>query len=428
MDAKTLRADAIRVLQKNDRGGFTVPSGKLYPHQWNWDSAFCAIGWAHIDPKRAARELELLLRGQWDDGMIAHIVFDPTATDYEPGPRAWGTDTAKGAPAEAKATSITQPPIAATAARVVLEKSGGDRAVEETLRRVLDGVDRWHDWFARTRCAPGAGDGVPCIVHPWESGLDNAPRWDAALRRIDPGEISYARKDDSVVEAAQRPTRFDYDRYFFLVRERVARGFAPPTAADVSFLVKDVAMAAVLARAEEDLAHAAAALGSDAIVARARTRRERLVAAIGSALYDPERARYHDVDALTGAPVEADHVASFFPLWAGIAPEAAVDRIVALLDEPTKYGPKWPIPSVPLDDPAFDARRYWRGPSWVNVNWMIAHGLVRQGRPEHAARLRDRTLELVARSGFYEYFDPTTGEGLGANDFSWTAALCLDWL
>ena len=59
-----LAAAAQALLGQNDRGGYTVPAPRLYPHQWNWDSAFCAIGWRHFDPRRAARELEMLLRGQ----------------------------------------------------------------------------------------------------------------------------------------------------------------------------------------------------------------------------------------------------------------------------------------------------------------------------------------------------------------------------
>lgn len=419
MDRRGLRANAERILKQNDRGGSTVPSGRLYPHQWNWDSALIAIGLGHLDPRRAVRELELLLRGQWTDGMIPHILFNPDGADYEPGPRAWQTE---GRGRAIETSSITQPPVAATAARMLLDASGGDKAIEATLRTVAEGLERWHVWFETTRSTVS---GVPCIVHPWESGLDNAPRWDAALRRIEPGAISYQRKDDTIIEAAQRPTRGDYDRYFFLVNERARLGFAPPTRETVSFLVEDISMAAILCRAEEDLAALSAALG---VPSDARARHGRLSGAILKRLYDPARARFHDYDVIGDARITQDHVGTLLPLYAGIAPPEAVERAVALLDDPASYGAPWPIPSVPLGDPAFEPRRYWRGPTWINVNWFIAEGLERHGQRDHGRRLRDRTLELLERSGFYEYFDPTTGEGLGAADFSWSAALCLDWL
>ena len=56
----------------------------------------------------------------------------------------------------------------------------------------------------------------------------------------------------------------------------------------------------------------------------------------------------------------------------------------------------------------------------MNVNWLMSG---------HAGLdVVGRSLELLDRQGFREYFDPTTGEGLGALDFSWSAALALDWL
>ena len=76
--------------------------------------------------------------------------------------------------------------------------------------------------------------------------------------------------------------------------------------------------------------------------------------------------------------------------------------------------------------PEFEPRRYWRGPIWANLNWLLGRGLRQQGFVEQAEALGQATLDLVARSGMREYFDPTTGEGLGADDFSWTAAAVLD--
>ena len=77
---------------------------------------------------------------------------------------------------------------------------------------------------------------------------------------------------------------------------------------------------------------------------------------------------------------------------------------------------------------AFDPRRYWRGPVWVNVNWFLVRGLERSGLVAEADVLRRMTLELVERSGFAEYYDPRTGEPLGSRSFSWSAALTLDLL
>ncbi len=68
---------AAAVLRGNDLGGWTKAAPRLYPHQWSWDSAFIAIGWAHLDVHRAAEELRTLFEAQWATGMVPHIVFNP---------------------------------------------------------------------------------------------------------------------------------------------------------------------------------------------------------------------------------------------------------------------------------------------------------------------------------------------------------------
>ena len=85
------------------------------------------------------------------------------------------------------------------------------------------------------------------------------------------------------------------------------------------------------------------------------------------------------------------------------------------------------LPSTDPASPLFEPRRYWRGPVWLIVNWMIADGLAAYGRADLARRLREDALELVRQNGFFEYFDPITGEGLGGANFTWTAAATLFW-
>jgi glucosylglycerate hydrolase len=59
-----LAARARRVLRQNAMGDWTRAAPNLYPHQWSWDSAFIAIGLAHLSTRRAARELLALFEHQ----------------------------------------------------------------------------------------------------------------------------------------------------------------------------------------------------------------------------------------------------------------------------------------------------------------------------------------------------------------------------
>jgi glycogen debranching enzyme len=86
------------------------------------------------------------------------------------------------------------------------------------------------------------------------------------------------------------------------------------------------------------------------------------------------------------------------------------------------------VPGYDRTAPDFDTLRYWRGPIWINVNWLLRRGMQLHGFHHEAEDLRTAMLRLVHRSGHHEYFHPRTGEGIGAPAFSWTAALSLDLL
>ena len=104
-----LDEQARSILKKNDRGGFTIPTARLYPFQWNWDSAFIALGIATMDNERAWQELEMLVEGQAMDGMIPSIIFRNDDDDYFPGPRVWQTNNG-----QINGTGISQPPVLAS--------------------------------------------------------------------------------------------------------------------------------------------------------------------------------------------------------------------------------------------------------------------------------------------------------------------------
>ena len=52
----------------------------------------------------------------------------------------------------------------------------------------------------------------------------------------------------------------------------------------------------------------------------------------------------------------------------------------------------------------------------------------RRSTGQIAADLKRHALAQVAAAGFTEYLEPFTGEPLGSDAQSWTAAVVLDWL
>ncbi|HEY8192262.1 MAG TPA: hypothetical protein VIG74_07540, partial [Alphaproteobacteria bacterium] len=202
---------AREILRRNDRKGcYTIPAAKLYPFQWNWDSCFSALGWATFDEPRAWREIEMLFTHQWPDGMVAHIAFHEFHDSYFPGPGAWYV------PDNRPTSGITQPPVAATAVRMIYEQARDKEAATAHVRALLPKIFRYHRWFHQARDPENTG--LVAIFHPWESGRDNSPEWDAALQRVSTeGLESYKRKDLDHVDSKNRPSQDDYDRYMALV-------------------------------------------------------------------------------------------------------------------------------------------------------------------------------------------------------------------
>ena len=418
-----LRRQAIAVLRGNWERGHTVPSRRLYPHQWSWDSAFIAIGWAHASPGRGRRELESLLAAQWADGRVPQIVFNPAvARDaYFPGPDFWRSRDVPGAPVR-ETSGIVQPPVHAVAA---LEVHRASPALgRRFLRRVYPGLKAQNDYLLRER---SDGQGLVTIVHPWESGQDNSPAWDAELARVTAGAdvlAGHRRRDLDHVDATERPTAADYARYVTIVDTYREHGYRDEPGAHL-FVAVDPLFNALLAWSEEALAEIADILGEPSEPHRERA------AAVRDALlarsYDPATGHFFALDR-DGVRVPEHCVGGLVPLVLDL-PTDVVDALVAGMAGP-RFGlnDRVPLPSYDLTGAAFDTTRYWRGPAWVNTSWLVLRGLERHGRHAEAATLRAAMLNAVRQEGFREYFDPGTGAGRGVADFSWSAALTLDLL
>jgi hypothetical protein len=414
-----LHGAARAILARNDRGGYTVPTDRLYPFQWNWDSAFVAMGFATFDVDRAYRELERLAEGQWDDGMIPHIVFHAPSDTYFPGPEVWGTRH------RVATSGITQPPVFGMALRQIHEAAVASRHPDgiARTRRLFEAGLRSHRWWLKARDPEGLG--LVAILHPWESGSDNSPAWDEPLARVPTTTTTVIRrKDTGHVDPSMRPRDVDYQRFIHLVDTYRDCGWDPQRQWGAApFKVADVQMTAILARATADLARLAAEVGTEAERTELSAMFDRLAAGL-SRRWRPPLARFVSRDLVSGEDVEAPTQAGFMPLLA-LGLDEAQRRSVE--DEIRRWcaGMVVGLPSTAPFSPAFEPKRYWRGPVWAVVNWLISDGLRANGLDEMAGSLEQGTLEAIERAGFCEYFDPTTGEGLGGDAFSWTAAAYL---
>jgi hypothetical protein len=420
---------AMAVLDANWMGHATRASARLYPHQWSWDSACIAIGYAGWDQERAQAELRWLFAGQWSDGLLPHIRFADDAR-YFPGPEFWQTHRSPRAPKHPQTSGIVQPPVHATAVWQVYRRDRDRDRAERFLRELMPGLVAWHEYLYRER-ARGA-DGLVEIWHPWESGMDNSPLWDDALARISPAREAipaYERVDLDFVDAGQRPTNAEYDRYAYLVKLYRDWGYDPGRIRDeCPFVIQDVLFNSLLVQANRDLAEIARVLGADP--ERFEAWAERTAGGVDAKLWDEAERSYGDYDVRAGERVRAQTAGAFSPLFAGIPTEDRARQLKKRLTASMVAidGAGRVVTSVAPGDVNFDPALYWRGPAWPMINWVVHAGLRRYGFTDEATEIRNALLELVRREGFWEHYNGTTGGGQGTEQLSWTAALVLDLL
>jgi hypothetical protein len=429
---------AAEVLRRNDMGGWTRAAPELYPHQWSWDTGFVAVGLAHLDTERAARELLALFAYQWKNGKVPHIVFNPEAPpeSYFPGAEHWASagKFPDAPPAPPYTSALCQPPTHAIGALRVWEVARGkdrEAVARDFVRGIYSKLLRWHRYLLTERDPEGSG--LVTIYHPWESGTDNSPRWDRALEAVEVGDLPpYERQDlNHVDDPSERPTDAEYARYLWLI-ELIKRARCDEKILYDShpFLVKDVLFSAILVAANEALLEMAEVAGAPdgeraEVSAWIKRGREGL-----EGCWNPELGLCLDHDLRQDTSLPARTIAGFALLVAG-----HLGRLESLLR--TLYSPDFlghpdlyrPLPpSTSPTEARFHPRSYWRGPVWPVLSWLLWRSLVPAGEVESAEALRRAAVAQLDEKGFAEYFEPFTGEPLGSDDQSWTAAVALDWL
>lgn len=435
----SLAAEVRRVLEGNAvdaaDGRYTRPARATYPHQWLWDSCFHARIWAALgEPARAHDELRALFRAQvasgLDRGMLPHMTLfggTPAEAAQDPnGAAQHARDAALwGSP---RASSITQPPIMAETVRDV-----GDARLWRALFEPLCAAYDW--WLARR---DPRGEHLYVCHHVWETGADATPRADGAFTAL----LATGRTPRAIANGTINPTakkRPELLAARFLMLEDLQEidaaerdGSLAATAANTRRLALyghvAIEMQAHLVTNLRALAEISAHLGQPERGARYRREADAICDAVNAQLWDDAAGTYVD---RWGHPARAIAVRTYAPLVAlhapGLVPPDRARRLIAQLADPARFAARWPIPTVARDEAVFDADEYWRGSTWINVNWFVVRGLARHGALDEARALATRTVELVASVGLREYYraDGDAPAGFGPTDFGWSG-LALD--
>ncbi|MER7130892.1 amylo-alpha-1,6-glucosidase [Streptosporangium saharense] len=375
----TLGVNLLPIAQAGGRQG-VVPSKSGYVGVWNWDACFHAVGLRHGAPGLARDQIRILLGHQRPDGLVPDVVHDlgvlAETTDLPRSDHARlaqhvGTagpreDVSDGQPIGG-VVPVTKPPLLAWAVWKIHEVAP-DRAF---LAEVYEPIARSHEWWLTV--SDPDGDGLAEYLHPYSSGLDDSPIWDHGPRAEPP----------------------DLNSYLALQADRLG-----------------------------DIAEA---LGRTAEAVEWRARAARHVELLVAGRWNGERfttlaKTSREVEVACRTPLE------LMPLFTGRLPGEIAERLVADLVSPSFWAER-PVPTVAFDDPDFDPDAMWRGPVWLNVNYLLIEGLRRSGFPEVADELTVRTLRMVNEGGgLYEYWNPLTGTRAtrATQNFGWSSALFLD--
>lgn len=434
LKTESILESAKAVLKSNDRGSYTVPAGDLYPHQWLWDSCFVAIGLRHLNIERAQVELTSLLRGQWSNGMLPNIIFS-SGQKYHRDRELWRSYLSPYSPDKVATSGLTQPPMLAEAVVAVGEKLKLPER-RTWYKSMYPALVSYHDWLYDER--DPHKEGLIILLHPYECGLDNSPPWVSELLKHSlpwwlslmekahiTGVINLVRRDIQHTTLSSRTSNIEAAAsWAALYRLRRHAYNSEAILNHAFFAVEDLAFNCILIRANTLLRGIAKLIG--------RTLPAELTAAMSRTegaleqLWDETDGVYYSRSFISHKLIEEPTITTLLPLYAGVVPKEKAKRLVELLASRKWFKANWPVPSVPFNSPYFDPARYWQGPTWININWLIIKGLENYGYIREADYLRQKTLELVAKNGMYEYFSPVNGQPEGAPNFSWTAALTID--
>ncbi len=424
--------NAKRILNLNWKDGFTIPTGRLYPFQWNWDSGFTSIGHSHFSLDFAIQELESLFSGQWENGMVPHIIFhSENEKTYFPNYDFWNANVNTGAPNKPKTSGITQPAVHGFVLENLLKRFPDNEKLIAFVKAIFPKVVKSHRFLYTYR--DPEREGLMFIFHPWESGRDNSPLWDESLARIviQKDEIPhYVRRDTSIAPKDERPTSYQYDRYVYLLELGKKYRYDEVGIFDESpFLVQDTLMNAVLIKSNESLINIGKRFGFD--VGELEEWQQQSRPKFQEKLWNQDLNTFAVYDCRGQYHIPYKEIGGIASLYANIPTDTQAQQLNDYLQSLHQRG-YYICPSFDVDSPLFDSKRYWRGPIWPQMNWMIYHGLNNYNYTATAKIVKADFLELVSKHGFYEYFESQKAlaknltSGYGGGDFSWTAACALD--
>jgi putative isomerase len=335
---------------------------------WSWDSWKHAVGLSYYNTSLAKNQIRALFNFQKDDGFIVDCIYRDTTI-------------------EPHNFRDTKPPLSAWAVAKIFRKDADTTFVKELYPK----LKKYHNWWYQKRdfdkdslCEYGSTDGS-LIAAKWESGMDNAIRFDNA-QMLKIGEDAYTLNQESV----------DLNAYLYAEKLYLAM------LAEVLNLNDDVKIY--------------------------KTQAKKLKTNIQKQFFDSNDGWFYDTNIEGNQFIKGEGSEGWTALWANAASQSQATAVKNKLMNPLKFYTKVPFQTMSADHPKFDPLKgYWRGPNWLDQAYFGVEGLRNYGFEEEANKATKQILSgaegiLDKGTSIRENYHPITGEGLNAKNFSWSAA------
>ncbi len=378
---------------------FIAPAARGYVYQWLWDTAFHAIVLSHFDIEWAKGEIRTFLLGQRSDGFLPHVIFWGGAKIL---PR-WAYLESDHA-LRPNTTGITQPPMFPLAVESIYQKDKDKKFLEE----VLDKLAANHTWLLKNRDPDK--DFLISIISTNES-LDESPVFQP--------QTGYLGNEPEKVHLSFR--KADLKNKVFRFNSQVILKKDYFNFEELLFNCIFIESARSLARLYNEIGRKKDAKKLNGIAAKSEK-------SLLEKCWDDQDEIFYPLYSKQERMAKIKTVTSFIPLFLELL-------IKKHLLNSQEFWTEYPVPSVAKNEPYYFpktpeyrfSKLLWRGPTWINTNWFIVKGLKKHGYHKVANHIVKKSLEMIQKYGFREYYNPETGQGYSHKNFGWST-LILDLL
>lgn len=329
---------------------------------WAWDSWKYSAALAKVHPELAKNNIRAMFDYQLPDGMIIDCIH---------------TDSSENNARDSK------PPLISWAVDEIFTHTKDTAFVREMYPQLMDYYNWWYtkrDHDKNGMCEFGSTDGT-LEAAAWESGMDNAIRFDdAKMLKNDPYEDAWSLDQESV----------DLNSYLAL-ESKLLKKFS--SLLGVTFDAPDY---------------------SDRVA---------------DYFFDNENNFFFDRRLDDGSFINEMGCEAYTPLWTKVATSEQVAKMLPILQDTAKFSTYIPFPTIAADNPKYDPKGYWRGPIWLDQTYFAIRGLRNYGytklADEYTLQVFDRLQGLTEDAPIHENYGTHTGERLKAPHFSWSSSHLL---